>query len=140
MLGGSAALMLGSWELGLVGRYEAHYVNARGKNDDRPDTSGATLGATVGVRKALGRLALRGGGMILLAALHEDSGSKAGRAEARLGAYLGGLMPIAKTTRLRLDLGGEFVPYNIGRSERNALEESSLPWWALTLALGVEFG
>jgi hypothetical protein len=32
------------------------------------------------------------------------------------------------------------VPYNVGRSETNALGESSLPWWGVSFSLGVEMG
>jgi hypothetical protein len=140
LIGGTAALRLDRWELGLLGRFEAHYVNASGGNDGSPETSGAVLGVTFGRREPLGNFALRFGGTTLLAALHEDNGAKRGRAEVRLGAYTSAIWPRRSATRLRLDLGYELVPYNIGQSERNALGVSSLPWWAMTLTIGAEFG
>jgi hypothetical protein len=140
LLTGSIALLIEPWELGLVGRFEPHYVVTTGGNEDRPDTWGLVLGPTFGIRKNVGPYALRAGGMLLLAALFEDNGSKDGRAEGRVGLYVGGVFPRASSTRFRVDLGVDLVPYNIGRSERNAAGEWSLPWWAATFALGLEFG
>jgi hypothetical protein len=77
---------------------------------------------------------------LLLAALREDGGAKNGRAEGRIGAYVSAVFPRESKLRLRADFGPELVPYNLGQSEQNAEGEWSLPWWALTFALGVEFG
>jgi hypothetical protein len=140
IVGGSVAVRMDRLELGLLGRYEAHYVSAKGENEDAPETSGIVIGINCGLRLPLGSLEVRGGGSLLLAALHEDRGAKDGRAEGRVGAYLGTVWPRHTKTRLRLDLGYELVPDNIGRSEQNALGRASLPWWALTFGIGAEFG
>jgi hypothetical protein len=141
LVGGSLTLATSPWELGLLGRYEAHYVAADGENEGRPEMSGVVLGVTFGFREALGKLTLRGGGSLLLAALREEEdGAENGRAEGRIGAYVSAVFPRESKLRFRLDFGPELVPYNLGQSEQNALGEWSLPWWALTFALGVEFG
>jgi hypothetical protein len=139
LAGVTGALLLDLWELGLVGRYEAHYVDNGGDNGGRPDSSGAALGLTAGRRVPAGSFGLRAGASMLIAALHEENAAKNGRAELRLGGYGGGVWPERAPVRLRLDLGFELVPYNLGRSEQNATGASSLPWWALTFATGAEF-
>jgi hypothetical protein len=139
IVGITGALLLDRWELGLLGRYEAHYVDNGGDNDDRPESSGAALGLTAGRREPAGAFDLRAGASVLIAALYEENAGKNGRAEVRLGAYGGGVWPRRSALRLRFDLGAELVPYNVGQSERNAAGSSSLPWWALTVAAGAEF-
>jgi hypothetical protein len=139
-VGASASIVNQPLELGLVMRYEAHYVNSAGENNDRPETSGLVFGAQVGAHHELPSWALRGGLSFLFAALHEDQGAKSGRAEARLGAYGGVVWPARSRLRFRGDLALELVPYNLGRSETNALGSSSLPWWGFALSFGMEYG
>jgi len=75
----------------------------------------------------------------LLAAVREDARHDGrGRAEGRLGGFLGGVWPARASLRLRADLAFEVVPYSIGRSETNVTGASSLPWWGVTTAVGVE--
>jgi hypothetical protein len=139
-LGGAASIVNGPLELGLLVRYEAHYVNSTGGNNDRPDTSGLVFGAQVGAHHESSSWALRGGLSFLIAALHEARGGKNGRAEARLGVHGGAVWPAPSRLRFRSDLALELVPYNLGRSETNALGSSSLPWWGFGLSFGVEYG
>lgn len=139
-LGATVSIVNGHLELGLLARYEAHYVNSTGGNENRPDTSGFGFGAQVGAHHKLTNWGLRGGLTFLVAALHEDDGGKNGRAEARLGAYGGVVWPAQNRLRFRSDLALELVPYNLGRSETNALGSTSLPWWGCSLSLGLEYG
>ena len=139
-VGGSVSVLQAPLELGIMVRYEAHYVASTGDNDDRPETSGLAFGTQLGVYRPLDRLALRGGLLLLVVALHEDRGAQNGRAEARFGGYFGVVWPAQKKWRLRSDVALDLVPYNIGRSEKNALHESSLPWWGVSWSFGLELG
>lgn len=139
-LGANASIVNGHLELGLLARYEAHYVNSTGGNEGRPDTSGLGFGVQVGAHHAFSNWALRGGLTFLIAALHEDAGGKNGRAEARIGVFGGAVWPAQNRLRFRGDLAFELVPYNVGRSETNALGSTSLPWWGCSLSLGLEYG
>jgi hypothetical protein len=139
-LGGSLSLLQGPLELGVLARYEAHYVNSTGGNEDRPETSGLAFGTQFGVHRVVAPVALRGGLLLLVVALREEKGAQRGRAEARIGGYLGGAWPAQGKLRVRCDLALDVVPYNVGRSETNALGESSLPWWGFGFSLGLEAG
>jgi hypothetical protein len=139
-VGGSLSLLQPPLELGILARFEAHYVASTGGNEKRPETSGLAFGAQLGVHRPLDNVALRGGLLLLVVALREDEGAQRGRAEARFGGYFGAVWPSHSKLRLRSDIALDLVPYNIGRSETNALGESSLPWWGFSLSLGVEVG
>ena len=139
-VGGTISILSQRLEVGLLARYEAHYVASNGGNDGRPETSGFALGALVGWHHELDRIALRAGALGLVAALREEGSGQQGRAEARLGGYLGGVWPARGKLRLRSDLSLELVPYNLGRSETNALGATSFPWWACGFSIGVELG
>jgi hypothetical protein len=139
-IGATAALLLGPWELGLLGRFEGKYVDNGGEdNEARPETSGIALGVTTGRRETLGSFALRGGGALIIADVREENNGEDGGGEARVGLYAGSVWPKDGWLALRLDLSAELVPYNIGRSEQNALGNASLPWWAIGVAVGPEF-
>jgi hypothetical protein len=137
-IGAFGAVPIDRWELGILGRYEAHYVSTLGGNEGAPETSSVVFGVTAGRREPLGSAKLRVGLTGLLAALHEDNGNKEGQAEARLGAYGGAVLPVHGRLALRGDLAFEVVPYSIGRSQSNASGASSLPWWGITSVVGVE--
>jgi hypothetical protein len=139
-VGGSVSVLQAPLELGILMRYEAHYVVSTGGNGDRPETSGLAFGTQLGVYRPLERLALRSGLLLLVVALYEDKGAQEGRAEARFGGYFGVVWPSKNKLRLRSDMALDLVPYNIGRSETNALHESSLPWWGFSWSLGLELG
>lgn len=136
-IGAFASVLSSRWELGVLGRYEAHYVSTLG-DSDRPETSSVVFGVSAGLREPLGEFAVRGGISGLLAALHEDGGNKEGQAEARVGGYIGGVWPERGRFGIRADLSIEMVPYNIGRSQQNATGSSSLPWWGVATTVGLE--
>jgi hypothetical protein len=136
-IGAFASVLSNRWELGVLGRYEAHYVSTLG-DSDRPETSSVVFGVSAGLREPLGKFAVRGGITGLLAALHEDGGNKEGQAEARVGGYVGGVWPERGRFGIRADMSIEMVPYNIGRSQRNATGSSSLPWWGVATTVGLE--
>jgi len=140
VVGGTISLLQRRFELGLLLRYETHYVASQGGNQERPETSGVVFGIQTGLRQELDVLAVRGGLLMLVAAFREDGGAQRGRSEVRLGGYVGGAWPARGPLRLRSDLALDLVPYNVGRSETNALGETSLPWWGVSFSLGVEMG
>jgi hypothetical protein len=137
-VGAFGAVPLDRWELGILARYEAHYVSTLGGNEGAPETSTAVFGVTAGRRDPLGNFVMRSGLTGLLAAVHEEGGGKRGQAEARLGAYGGAVLPLSRRVGLRADLAFEVVPYSIGHSQSNAIGSSSLPWWGLTSVVGLE--
>jgi hypothetical protein len=139
-VGGSLSLLQPPLEIGVLARFEAHYVASTGGNEERPETSGLAFGTQLGVHRPLENVALRGGLLLLVVALREDAGAQRGRAEARFGGYFGAVWPSHSKLRLRSDIAFDLVPYNAGRSETNALGESSLPWWGFSLSLGLEVG
>jgi hypothetical protein len=139
-LGGSLSLLQGPLELGVLARYEAHYVNSTGGNEARPETSGLAFGTQFGVHRVVEPLTLRGGLLLLVVALREENDGQRGRAEARIGGYLGAVWPARGKLRVRCDLALDIVPYNVGRSETNALGDSSLPWWGVGFSFGLEAG
>ena len=138
-IGAFGAVPIGNWELGILGRFEGHYVSTLGGNDGAPETSSLAFGVSAGHRTPVGPFAVRIGLTGLLAAVREDARSEdRGRAEGRFGGFLGGVWPARSRIRLRADLAFEVVPYSIGRSETNITGASSLPWWGITTAVGVE--
>jgi hypothetical protein len=139
-LGGSLSLLQPPLEIGILARFEAHYVASTGGNEERPETSGLAFGTQLGVHRPLENVALRGGMLLLVVALREDAGAQRGRAEARFGGYFGAVWPSHSKLRLRSDVALDLVPYNVGRSETNVHGESSLPWWGFSLSLGLEVG
>lgn len=137
-IGVFGAVPIDRWELGILGRFEAHYVSTLGGNEGAPETSTVAFGVTGGRRDPLGAFIVRSGLTGLLAAVHEEGGGKRGQAEARLGAYGGAVLPVSRRLGVRADLAFEVVPYSIGRSQSNAIGTSSLPWWGLTSVVGLE--
>ena len=138
-VGAFAAVPVGHWELGILGRYEGYYLSTLGGNDGAPKTSSLAFGVTAGHRAPVGPFVVRVGVTGLLAAVREDA-RKAdhGRAEGRVGGFFGGVWPARASLRLRADLALEVVPYSIDRSQTNVTGASSLPWWGITTAVGVE--
>ena len=62
------------------------------------------------------------------------------RAEGRLGAYVGAVVPRRGEAHFRAELAGEIVPNHIGQTPESATGQPLMPWWATTLTVGVELG
>ncbi len=158
---GTAGLTIGHWELAVQGRYEAHYsyvAQAAGEGDpesDPPGTAGLGAGVTVGRRQPFGNTLLLGGISLNVTSLHDgtdesdpaesEAEAKAreernGRAEARAGIYTGFVFPRRSSVRFRSDVSAEVVPHSIGTSEVGPDGIPVMPWWAVGLTLGMEFG
>jgi hypothetical protein len=79
-----------------------------------------------------------------LAALRQERDAEGpreySRAEIRVGAYGGFVLPRRAAWRFRADLGAELVPHDIGAAENDRSRSPITPWWAASLMVGVETG
>jgi hypothetical protein len=100
-------------------------------------------GVLAGRRQPLGDATVFLGARLSLAALNDESevdSGRRGRAEMRVGSYLGVALPSAAKTRFRAEIGAELVPEDLGGKSADSLEATITPWWATSLSLGLEFG
>jgi hypothetical protein len=138
VLAGSAAIAHERWELGINLALELQYFNL---DLSEPDvrTSAASVGVTVGLREPIADVELSFGARSMVAALNDesqkDSGER-GRAELRLGAYLGGVWPKKASSRFRADLALDVVPHKSLGTNGTPVT----PWLAVSALMGVEFG
>jgi hypothetical protein len=75
----------------------------------------------------------------MVAALNDESrkgSGERGRAELRLGAYLGGVWPRQGSSRFRADLALDVVPHET----LGAIGTPVTPWLAVSALMGVELG
>jgi len=134
-LGGSAAIQLGHWELGVNLVLELQYFDLDG---GEPPSSAASVGVTVGRREPVADFDVLFGARTMIAALNDesevDSGER-GRAEVRLGTYLGGAWPRTGRLRLRADVAADVVPHRALGSAGTRIA----PWLGASVLVGVEF-
>lgn len=136
-----AAVTLGRWELGVLGRAEGRYKHLL-KNESA-EISAFSGGITVGRREPVGdTVALLGGGSFQLAGIHDerDPDKPGTAAEARLGVYAGLALPRRSAARVRANLTAEMVPHRLGGSGDDVAAGPNIPWLAIGLSLGVEMG
>jgi hypothetical protein len=134
-LGGSAALELDRWELGVNLVLELQYFDLDG---GEPPSSAASVGVTVGRREPVADFDVLFGARTMIAALSDESevdGGEGGRAEVRLGTYLGGAWPRTGSLRLRADLAADVVPHRATGSAGTRIA----PWLGASVLVGVEF-
>ena len=139
---GSASLSLDGWELGVMGALEAQYFDVAADSRRAPG-SAISAGVLAGRRQPLGGAAVFLGTRLVLAALNDESevdAGRRGRAEMRVGSYLGVALPSSASTRFRADVAADIVPEDLGGKAADSLEATITPWWALSLSLGLEFG
>lgn len=138
VLGGAAAIAIEHWELGINLALELQYFDLHLSELDGP-SSAASVGVTVGRREPIADVELSFGARSMVAAVNDesqnDSGER-GRAELRLGAYLGAVWPRQRSSRLRADLALEVVPHE----SLGAIGTPVTPWLAVSALMGVEFG
>ena len=138
VLAGAAAIAVDRWELGINLALELQYFNLDLSETD-VRTSAASAGVTVGRREPFADLELSFGGRTMVAALNDesrkDSGER-GRAELRLGAYLGAVWPRQSSPRFRADLALDVVPHE----SLGAIGTPVTPWLAVSALVGVELG
>jgi hypothetical protein len=138
VLGGTAAITLERWELGISLALELQYVYLDLSEPDWP-SSVASVGVTVGRRESIADLELLFGARSMVAALNDESQKDSGerrRAELRLGAYLGAVWPRQRSSRFRADLALDVVPHE----SLGAIGKPVTPWLAVSALMGVEFG
>ncbi|MDF3071114.1 MAG: hypothetical protein K0R38_6715 [Polyangiaceae bacterium] len=137
VIGGAAAIALDRWELGLHLAIELQYFDLRLSEPDGP-SSAASVGVTVGRREPIADVELLFGARSMVAAVNDesvkDSGER-GRAELRVGAYLGGVWPRARSPRFRADLALDVVPHG----SLGSIGTRVTPWLAVSALVGVEF-
>jgi hypothetical protein len=138
VLGGTAAIALERWELGINLALELQYFDLHLSEPDGP-SSAASVGVTVGRREPIADVELLFGARSMVAAVNDDSqkdSGERGRAELRFGAYLGGVWPRQSSSRFRADLALDVVPHK----SLGAIGTPVTPWLAVSALLGVEFG
>ena len=138
VLGGAAAIAVDRWELGINLALELQYFDLHLSEPDGP-SSAASVGVTVGRREPIADVDLSFGARSMVAAVNDesrkDSGER-GRAELRLGAYLGAVWPRQSSSRFRADLALDVVPHE----SLGAVGTPVTPWLAVSALMGVEFG
>jgi hypothetical protein len=138
VLAGAATIALERWELGINLALELQYFNL---DLSEPDvrTSAASVGVTVGRRQPIADVELLFGARSMVAALNDESrkdGGERGRAELRLGAYLGGVWRRQRSSRFRADLALDVVPHESLGTNGTPVT----PWLAVSALMGVELG
>jgi len=134
-LGGSAALELDRWELGVNLVLELQYFDLDG---GEPPSSAASVGVTVGRREPVADFDVLFGARTMIAALNDESevdDGQRGGAEVRLGTYLGGAWPRSGSLRLRVDVAADVVPHRA----LGAAGTRIAPWLGASVLAGVEF-
>ncbi len=137
VLGGAASIALDRWELGINLALELQYFDLHQSELD--PSSAASVGVTVGRREPIADVELLFGVRSMLAALNDESrrgSGERGRAELRLGAYLGAVWPRQSSSRFRADLALDVVPHE----SLGAIGTAVTPWLAVSALMGVELG
>lgn len=134
-LGGSAAIELDRWELGVNLVLELQYFDLGG---GEPPSAAASVGVTVGRREPVADFDVLFGARAMIAALNDESeveSGERGRAEIRLGTYLGGAWPRTGSLRWRADVAADVVPHRA----LGAAGTRIAPWLGVSLLVGAEF-
>jgi hypothetical protein len=134
-LGGSAAIDLDRWELGVNLVLELQYFDLGG---GEPPSAAAGVGVTVGRREPVAAFDVLFGARTMIAALNDESevdGGERGRAEVRLGTYLGGAWPRTGSLRWRADVAADVVPHRALGSAGTRIA----PWLGASVLIGAEF-
>jgi hypothetical protein len=144
-----ASLGLAHWEIGLLARWTPVYAILA------PDTRAARLadvsaGLAVGRQLSLGRHAALVTGMMLSAAAQHEGWrtpdpttgkpvhNEQDRGQALVGAYAAAVFPTSSRTHFRASLLADVDATHVGENDPPANGLPRLPWWALTLAFGLE--
>jgi hypothetical protein len=134
-LGGSAAIELDRWELGVNVVLELQYFDLGG---GEPPSAAAGVGVIVGRREPVADFDVLFGARTMVAAFNDESEvdrGERGRAEVRLGTYLGGAWPRTGSPRWRADVAVDVVPHRALGSAGTRIA----PWLAASVLFGVEF-
>jgi hypothetical protein len=145
-----AALCLPRWELGIDAQWTPTYANLSDDPSRPAHLAGVAAGLAVGRRTPIGTDVALATGISLSAAsqhegwhqvapttgktVHADSD----RGQALVGVYAAAVFPRDAKTRVRSSLSGDVDATHLGDDGAPASGLPALPWWALTLAIGVE--
>ena len=144
VLGAFAAVMVRRWEIGVQGQWETGYTSQANLLPSNVHMSAVAAGVYVGRREPLGNLvSLVFGGHLGGAIMNEEAdvqpdGVGGAQAEARVGAYLGVVLPARATFRFRPQLSGEIVPSRLTRNSELDPALPSPPKWSVGLSLSLE--
>jgi hypothetical protein len=141
VLEGFGSLAFDRWELGVLGRWEGRYKHLGERKS--AELSAVVVGLTPGRREPLGEtVEMLFGGSAMLAAIHDERDPQGATtaAQVRVGGYLGMVLPRKSSTRARAVLATEIAPQDIGSGSDAGSLGPGVPWWALSLSLGVEMG
>lgn len=148
-LGAGVALTASDFELGVGAQWEPAYQSLG--DVESPSTRLSSLGANI----AAGRRNPIGGGRAIVtgvrvsaAVLHQEwwlpgtseakTEHEGERAQVRLGAYAGPIIPMSRAIRLRTLLEADIDPMHVGATRHGENSAPPLPWWGVSLSLGVE--
>lgn len=143
-LDGFAGVALEPWEIGIRGSWEMGYRQIGDELHRGALGTGIAAGVMAGRRQKLGPTEGFAGITVMLASIDQEARERAGvgenaaHSEARAGAYLGAALPARARLRARACLGAEFVPLRWGNTVRDYRGAPVLPWWAVSLMVGVE--
>jgi len=148
-LGAGVALTASDFELGVGAQWEPTYQSLGDR--ESPSTRLSSLGANIaaGRRNPLGRgRAIVTGVRVSAAILHQEwwlpgtseakTEHEGERAQARMGAYAGPIIPVSRATRLRALFEADIDPMHVGATRHGENAAPPLPWWGVSLSLGVE--
>lgn len=150
-LAAGAMLAVSNFELGVGAQWEPAYQAL--ERSESTSTRLTSLGANIaaGRRHPLGKgCALVTGMRLSMAILHqewwlpgataetEQTEHEGERAQARVGAYVGPIIPMSRGARFRAALEGDVDPTHAGTSRHADGGAPPLPWWGVSVVLGVE--
>jgi len=139
----SASLVSSAWEFGIVGQWEVAYASLAKDNSPPWSGSGVAAGIAVGRRQPLwSQIEIVGGVTLQGVVLHQEMHHKKPeqwmmRADGRIGAYAGAVVPRGSPVRIRMDFGLDRL-LSGSQPPPASPDLPSLPSWGATVALGVE--
>lgn len=148
-VGAGAALTFAHWELGVGAQWEVTYFNVSDPDQHAPHLTSLSTGISVGRRNSISpQLSLVTGATLSAAILHQEwwaapnsegeTEREQERAQARLGAYAGPTFPADSTTRFRAVVAADVDATHLGSTRQRAGGPPALPWWGVSLAVGME--
>ncbi len=149
VIGAAATVSLSGWDLGVAGTWCPSYVSLIDDVTRPGRLTSLAAGVAVGRRLRVGKsVALLGGGSLAAAFEHEswrvddqNGGSisrETERGQMLVGAYAGAAFPTRWKTHFLSTLSADFDATHVGQTATTVEGAPELPWWGVTLAVGVE--
>ena len=149
-VGLGATMSVSGWDVGVGAIWCPSYGLIGDSDDFRPATiSSLGAGVLVGRREHVGRSMMLLAGANLSAAFEHESwkvtngdgaslGHETERGQMLVGLYGGVVFPAKWKTRIRSTLGVDLDATHAGRTATTVEGAPELPWWGVSLAVGVE--